>query len=128
MLISPATAAGIADGSVTLAFRRWDRPRMRPGSTQRTSAGVVRVETVDEVTLEELTEDDAARDGVRSLAHLHRLLDRRDGAHVYRMEVSLAGADPRVALRTQTELSPEDRRTLDARLDRMDAARRSRAA
>jgi hypothetical protein len=39
------------------------------------------------------------------------------------MEVSLAGADPRVALRTQTELSPEDRRTLDARLDRMDAAR-----
>ncbi|WP_218122419.1 hypothetical protein [Blastococcus aurantiacus] len=48
MLISQATAAGIADGSVTLAFRRWHRPRMRPGSTQRTSAGVVMVETVDE--------------------------------------------------------------------------------
>ncbi len=43
MLISPATAAGIADGSVTLAFRRWDRPRMRPGSTQRTTAGVIRI-------------------------------------------------------------------------------------
>ncbi len=36
MLISRATAAGIADGSGTLAFRRWDRPRMRPASTQRT--------------------------------------------------------------------------------------------
>jgi hypothetical protein len=48
VLISPATAAGIADGSVTLAFRRWDRPRMRPGSTQRTGVGVVRVESVDE--------------------------------------------------------------------------------
>jgi hypothetical protein len=123
VLISPATAAGIADGSVTLTFRRWDRPRMRPGSTQRTSAGVVRIETVDEVAPGELTEDDAARAGVRSLAHLHRLLDRRDGAHVYRMEVSLVGADPRVALRAQTELSPEDRQTLDTRLDRMDAAR-----
>ena len=32
MLISPTTAAGIADGSVTLAFRRWDRPRMRGSS------------------------------------------------------------------------------------------------
>ncbi len=123
MLISPATAAGMADGSVTLAFRRWDRPRMRPGSTQRTVAGVVRIETVDEVDPATLTEDDARRAGVRSLAELRRLLDRRDGAHVYRMRVSLAGADPRVALREQAELSEEDRRALDERLDRWDAAR-----
>jgi hypothetical protein len=86
VLISPATAARIADGSVTLAFRRWDRPRMRPGSTQRTGAGVVRIETVDEVDPDTLTADDAARAGVRSLAALRQLLERRDGAHVYRME------------------------------------------
>ena len=123
MLISPATAAGIADGSVTLAFRRWDRPRMRPGSTQRTGAGVVLVETVDEIDPEALTEDDARRAGVRSLAELRQLLDRRDGAHVYRMRVSLAGADPRVALRERAELSEEERRDVDERLDRWDAAR-----
>jgi hypothetical protein len=123
VLISPATAAGIADGSVTLAFRRWDRPRMRPGSTQRTGAGVIRIETVDTVDPETLTEDDAARAGVRSLAVLRRLLERREGAHVYRMEVCLAGADPRVALREQTDLSEEDRRAVDERLDRWDAVR-----
>jgi len=123
VLISPTTAAGIADGSVTLAFRRWDRPRMRPGSTQRTGAGVVRVESVDEVDPESLTEEDARRSGVPSLAALRRLLDRRDGAHVYRMVVTLAGADPRVALREQADLSEEDRRDIDRRLDRMDAVR-----
>jgi hypothetical protein len=123
VLISPATAAGIADGSVTLAFRRWDRPRMRPGSTQRTGAGVVLVETVDEIDLEALTEDDAARAGVRSLAELRRLIDRREGAHVYRMQVSRAGADPRVALRERAELPDDERREIDARLDRWDAAR-----
>ena len=123
MLISPATAAGIADGSVTLAFRRWDRPRMRPGSTQRTGAGVVRIETVEEVDPATLTEDDAARAGVRSLAALRRLLERREGAHVYRMEVCLAGADPRVALREQSDLSEEERHAVDLRLDRWDAAR-----
>src|SRR3712207_509750 len=123
VLISPATAAGIADGSVTLAFRRWDRPRMRPGSTQRTSAGVVRIDTVDEVDPAALTEDDATRAGVRSLAELRRLLERRPGAHVYRMEVCLAGADPRVALRERATMSEEDRRAVDARLDRWDAAR-----
>jgi hypothetical protein len=123
VLISPATAAGIADGSVTLAFRRWDRPRMRPGSTQRTGAGVVRIETVDEVDPATLTEDDARRAGVPSLAELVRLVDRRAGAHVYRMRVSLAGADPRVALRERAELSEEERREIDERLDRWDAAR-----
>jgi hypothetical protein len=81
VLISPATAAGIADGSVTLAFRRWDRPRMRPGSTQRTGVG----ESVDEVDPESLTEEDARLAGVASLTALRRLLDRRDGAHVYRI-------------------------------------------
>ena len=123
MLISRATAEGIADGSVTLAFRRWDRPRVRPGGTQRTGAGVVRFDSVEEVDPATLTEDDAAQAGVRSLAALLRLLDRRDGAHVYRMEVSFAGADPRVELREQGELSEEDRRAVDRRLDRLDAAR-----
>ena len=122
MLISPATAAGIVDGTVTLAFRRWDRPRMRPGGTQRTGAGVIRVESVEEVDPATLTEDDARRSGVRSLAELRRLLERRQGAHVYRMRVCAAGPDPRVALREQSSLSDEDRRAIDVRLDRWDAA------
>ena len=87
MLIDRVTAEGIADGRVTLAFRRWDRPRMRPGRTQRTAAGVVRIETLDEVDPAALTEDDARRAGVPSLAQLQRLLDRRAGARVYRMAV-----------------------------------------
>ena len=123
MLIGQATAEGIADGSVTLAFRRWDRPRVRPGGTQRTGAGVVRFDTVDPVDPATLTEDDAARAGVSSLAALLKLLDRRDGERVYRMAVSFAGADPRVELRERSELSDDDRRAVDRRLDRLDAAR-----
>jgi hypothetical protein len=123
VLISPATAAGIADGTVTLAFRRWDRPRMRPGSTQRTVAGVIRVGSVEEVDPVVLTDDDARASAVRSLAELHRLLGRRPGAHVYRMRVTMAGPDPRAELREQAELTDADRAALDARLDRWDAAR-----
>jgi hypothetical protein len=123
VLISPATAAGIADGAVTLAFRRWDRPRMRPGSTQRTSAGVIRIDTIEEVDPATLGDADASAGGVRSLAKLHRLLAVRAGAHVYRMRVSMAGPDPRVALREQAELSAEERQALDLRLGRWDAAR-----
>jgi hypothetical protein len=123
VLISRAIAEGMADGSVTVAYRRWDRPRVRPGGTQRTVAGVVRFDSVEEVDPATLTEEDAARAGVRSLAELLRLLGRRDGAHVYRMRVCLAGADPRIALREQDELSDDDRKAVDERLDRWDAAR-----
>jgi hypothetical protein len=123
VLISRATAEGIADGSVTVAFRRWDRPRVRPGGTQRTGSGVVRFDSVEEVDPVALTEDDAARAGVASLSALLRLLERRDGARVYRVGVSLFGADPRVALREQAELADDERRAIDASLDRWDAAR-----
>jgi hypothetical protein len=81
---------------------------------------VVSVEVVDPAAL---TEDDAARAGVRSLAALHRLLDRRPGTHVYRLEVRAAGPDPRVALREQSDLSASERAAIDARLDRWDAGR-----
>ncbi|MGY1663867.1 hypothetical protein ACI78Q_21775 [Geodermatophilus sp. SYSU D00705] len=123
MLIPPATAAAIMEGVVTLAFRRWDRPRMRPGSTQRTAAGVVEVVDVTEVDPADITEADAVAAGVPSRDRLLRLLDRRPGTHVYRMHVRGAGADPRVALREQAALSAAERAELDACLDRWDAAR-----
>jgi hypothetical protein len=44
MLIDQITAAGIADGSITLVLRRWDAPRAKEGGTQRTPAGTIRVE------------------------------------------------------------------------------------
>lgn len=49
MLLPPKAAAGVADGSVTLAFRRWQRADVRVGSRFRTSAGVVEVTSVDVV-------------------------------------------------------------------------------
>lgn len=123
MLIDRATAEGIAAGEVTLAFRRWDRPRMRVGGRQRTGAGVVEIVAMTEVDPDTLTEDDAARAGVPSLDRLRQLLDRRPGASVWRMEVRAAGPDPRVALREQADLSDDERTAIDGRLDRMDAAR-----
>ena len=114
MLISRATAEGIADGSVTLAFRRWDRPRVRPGGTQRTVAGVVRFDTVEEVDPD--TPDRGRRRAGPASArwpNCSGCSPAATGAHVYRMEVCLAGADPRVALREQAELSDDDRRAVD---------------
>jgi hypothetical protein len=41
MLFRPADLEGIAARTITVAFRRWDTPRVKVGSTQKTPVGVV---------------------------------------------------------------------------------------
>ena len=41
MLFRRLELEGIAAGTITLAFRRWDRPRVSPGGRQRTAVGVI---------------------------------------------------------------------------------------
>jgi hypothetical protein len=101
---------GIAAGSVTLAFRRWERPRVRPGTRLRTAIGVVAIDAIEPV--EEITEADARRAGFDSPAEALRPL-RREGT-LFRIELHHDGPDPRVALR-EGEPTAED----VARLDRM---------
>ena len=50
MLFRPADLEGIAAGTVTLAFRRWDKPRVKVGSQQKTPVGVVEFTSCEEVS------------------------------------------------------------------------------
>ncbi len=121
MLLPPKVAHGVADGSVTLAFRRWRRPDVRVGSQFRTVAGVVRVDGVEVV--EQVTDDDARRAGWPDAARLLRQLDKvGEGLPTYRVALSWAGPDPRVALREDADLSDADVAAIDARLERLDRA------
>jgi hypothetical protein len=110
----------IAAGSVTLAFRRWDRPRVRPGGTQRTPVGVLEFTAVDPVDEADLTADDARAAGFADLAAL-RAAQPGEG-QLYRVAVRLAGPDPRVALRAKRRLSQAERTELVTRLERLDRA------
>ena len=87
---------------------------MRPGSTQRTAAGVVRVDTVEEVDPDT---PDRGRRRARPASGRWPSCGGCSTAATARTstgcEVCLAGADPRVALREQAELSDEDRRAVD---------------
>ena len=118
--MKPSPMAAIHSISCRTSWPGWFiAPISTPSSAVRCEPGPA----VEEVDPAAITEDEARRAGVASLDRLHRLLDRRPGAHVFRMRVRPAGPDPRVALREQAELSEADRRAVDARLDRWDAAR-----
>lgn len=120
MLFPAAALDGIAAGRVGLAFRRWERPRVRQGGRQRTRIGVVGFEAVEPVTRDELTDDEARSAGFASLRELLAFVDRRQTGTVYRIRLALLGPDPRVSLRdslpTDSDVAEVERRL--AHLDR----------
>jgi hypothetical protein len=122
VLLPPKVAQGVADGSLTAAFRRWRTQDVKPGATFRTSAGVIRVDAVAVVDPDAITDADAALAGHRDGDAVRRALAGEPVWPTYRVELSWAGADPRIALREDADLSPEDVTTIDARLERLDRA------
>lgn len=118
VLIRRETLHAIAAGTVTLAFRRWDRPRVRVGGTQRTAIGVVEFTAVEPVAASRLTAADARAAGFPTLVAL-RTAQTGDG-QLYRITLRLAGPDPRVELRSRAELTPGERAEIAARLERLD--------
>ena len=121
MLFSERFWPAIADGSITLAFRRWRRPTVRTGGTLQSPVGLLAIESVARIDESAITSADARRAGFASRDELIRVLRYRDD-QLYRIEFHLAGPDPRIALRENAGLSPEDIGGLKKRLARLDAA------
>jgi hypothetical protein len=111
VLFRPADLQGLASGEITLAFRRWERPRVKPGSRLRTAIGVLEVDSVEVV--ERPSDEDARAAGYPDGAAVLAAFPNRTG-DFYRIALHLAGPDPRIALR---EAPPDE--ALFAHLERM---------
>jgi hypothetical protein len=118
MLFRQDVLQGIADGRVTLAFRRWRRPPPANGSSIRTPIGVLCLERVSVVDEGDVTAEDVRRTGM-SPADLRTSI--AGAGTLLRIELRLAGEDPRIALR---ERMPDraELEAIGARLARIDAA------
>lgn len=124
MLLKRATLEGIAEGRLTLAFRRWKRPTVRAGGELRTAIGVLGIDAVDAIAESDITEADARSAGYPDRDALLADLNRRSEGDLYRVALHLAGDDPRAALREQDTLDGENLAAIAARLDRFDRSSR----
>lgn len=124
MLFKKDILEGIANGTVTLAFRRWRRASVKPGSRLHTPVGLLEIQSMMEVAKADITETDAAQVGYDSLSRLHKELNAfSEEGVVYRIEFDRIGDDPREALREDDHLDEEQLSELRKRLDRLDKAR-----
>jgi hypothetical protein len=114
---------GLANGSITLAFRRWKRPTVRAGGTLRSPGGFLAIDSVEIVGEDTLDDAQARRAGYDDVGELRTELgppaaDRS----LYRVEFHLGGPDPRDELRADDSLTEQDVAELAVRLDRLDRA------
>lgn len=121
MLFAQDLWSGLADGSVTVAFRRWRRATVKAGGTLQTPVGVLAIRRVDIIDPADITAADAARAGHASVRDVRDSLRDGPGRDLYRIEFSYAGADPRRALRVDVALDDDDVAALRTRLERLDA-------
>ena len=122
MLFKQRFWPGLADGSITLTFRRWSRPQVKGQGRYVTPAGVVEVEDVTEIEPADITDDDARRAGFADREELLGQLRGPEAGHLYRVAFHHAGEDPRLALREDASLGPADVDELARRLERLDRA------
>lgn len=119
---------GLTDGSVTITFRRWDRPRVKPGGRYRCHPiGVLVVDRIERVRVGDISERDARRSGFASRGELLDYIRSGPGGEVddeteiFRVELHHGGEEDRVEIALDDRLSAEDVETIRAKLARMDA-------
>ena len=118
MLFRADILQGIAEGRVTLAFRRWRKAPPVNGSTLLSPVGVLSLDRVAVIEDGDITADDIRRTGMT--AESLRASIAGDGTLI-RIELRLVGDDPRIELREHLPLQDE-LAVIAARLARTDAA------
>ncbi|HEY3008978.1 MAG TPA: hypothetical protein VGJ63_13085 [Micromonosporaceae bacterium] len=126
MLFEKRLRDGIADGSITAAFRRWRRPQVVAGGRYRTGLELIEMDAVDVVTEAEVIDADARDAGFPDAAAVIVILRARpapDDALLYRLRFHrVGGPDPRAELARRDNLDAVELAEIDRRLDRLDRA------
>jgi hypothetical protein len=118
----------IADGTITLTFRRWTRQQVVAGHRYRTGHRIhgrimLEVDAVAPVDPATIDDVDAHRAGFPDAATLVAQLRGDAGSPVYRVAFHVVDEpDPRAVLAASDDLSPADREEIDRRLARLDRA------
>ncbi len=95
MLLKLDVLEAIKRGEITLQFRRWTRPSVKPGGTLKTRIGLLRIGRIEDIQPGDVTLADSRRAGFADLEGFHKWLGTmKQGPLFQRIEVSYLGEPP----------------------------------
>ena len=72
MQFSPELRERVADGTITVSYRLWSRPKVKVGGVYRSGSVVIEVDDVELLPFSSITDEDLARTGETDLEALRR--------------------------------------------------------
>jgi hypothetical protein len=87
---SPELRDRVADGTITVSYRLWSRPKVKVGGSYRSGPVAIEVDEIELLPFSSITDDDLARTGEADLEALRRRAAHAgpidDDTLVYRVE------------------------------------------
>lgn len=120
--------AGLVSGDITLTFRHWSKPQVKPGGRYRVHPiGVVVVDAIEQVRVADITAADAKNAGFADrdeiLAYLKPATRGRFGpqSRLFRIKLHYGGDGDYVSTAVDDKLSKDDLAEIGRRLAKFDA-------
>jgi hypothetical protein len=63
MQFSPELRDRVADGTITVSYRLWSRPKVKVGGVYRSGSVMIEIDELDLLPFSSITDDDLARTG-----------------------------------------------------------------
>jgi hypothetical protein len=90
MHFSPDLRERVADGTVTVSYRLWSRPKVKVGGVYRSGSVTIEVDEIELLPFSSITDEDLARTGEPDVEALRRRAAHAGPIHddtlVYRVE------------------------------------------
>lgn len=83
MLFTKYLRDGVRSGEITTTVRVWHTPRVTVGKRYRMESGEIEVDSIDEITFDDITPALARACGFRTVADLLKIAKHGSGEHVY---------------------------------------------
>lgn len=94
MLLKRELLELIQAGEVDLIFRRWNRPTVKAGGTLKTKVGLLAINSITDMSPDQVTDAEAQRAGFADVAEFRRWLDTmKEGSLFQRIEVAYLGEE-----------------------------------
>jgi hypothetical protein len=85
----------VADGTITVSYRLWSRPKVKAGGIYPSGSVMIEIDEIDQVPFSSITDHDLARTGEADLEALRRRAAHAGPIHddtvLYRVEFHVCG-------------------------------------
>ena len=88
----------VADGTITVSYRLWSRPQVKPGGVYKSGSVMIEIDDMELLPFSSITDEDLALTGETDLEALRRRAAHagpiHDDTFVYRIEFHVVGDAP----------------------------------